>query len=127
MTIRDEQLSIVKGPTSPPLLQTTIGGLLEEQAAKFPDRLAVISTWQSERVTFKELDRRSEVIAKGLLDAGLRSGQTVGIMAGNRVEYFEVVLGTGRIGCPLVVLNNTYIPAELKTALEKAGKSFSYL
>ncbi|KAJ4983157.1 4-coumarate-CoA ligase [Stagonosporopsis vannaccii] len=40
-------------------------------------------------------------------------------MAGNRIEYIEFFLAAARIGCPLVVLNNTYSAAELITALKR--------
>jgi acyl-CoA synthetase (AMP-forming)/AMP-acid ligase II len=43
----------------------------------------------------------------------------VAIMAGNRVEYIDFMLGAARIGCPLVVVNNTYTPKELISALER--------
>lgn len=62
------------------------------------------------------------MVAKGLLRAGLKHGDCVGIMAGNCYQYIEVFLGAGRIGCPVVVLNNTYTPAELLVALDSSCK-----
>jgi acyl-CoA synthetase (AMP-forming)/AMP-acid ligase II len=54
---------------------------------------------------------------------GLQLGDCVGIMAGNRYEYIEVFLGGGRLGCPVVVLNNTYTPDELIRAVRQSCMS----
>jgi acyl-CoA synthetase (AMP-forming)/AMP-acid ligase II len=72
--------------------------------------------WQNCRLSYRQLSERSKSLAKSMLEAGLQHGDCVGIMAGNCYQYIEVFLGAGRIGCPVVVLNNTYSPAELSNA-----------
>lgn len=115
-------MSLVKGPLEPSLWNVTLGGLLREQAAKHGNRTSVVVPWQSARLTFSDLEERSSIVARALLAAGMRNGQTVAIMAGNRKEYIEVFLGAARIGCPVVVLNNTYTSVELKAAVSGACK-----
>lgn len=122
-TTANSALSLVQGPTTIPLWTGTISSLIREQASKHGDRTAVISSWQKRRLTYKEIDARSEVVASALLSLGLRPGDAIAIMAGNRLEYLEVFLGAGRIGCPLVVLNNTYTPGELLRALARTCKT----
>ena len=58
-----------------------------------------------------------------MLGMGLRHGDSVGIMAGNCYQYIEVFLGGARIGCPVVVLNTTYTPAELERAVRTSCES----
>ena len=111
--------SIVSGPTTLPLWHKTIGQLLKEQVRRFGGRTALVVPWQNVRCTFKDLERRSEATARALLAAGVQNGDMVAIMAGNRVEYIDFMLGAARVGCPLVVLNNTYTPNELRTALKR--------
>jgi acyl-CoA synthetase (AMP-forming)/AMP-acid ligase II len=111
--------SLVHGPTNLPLWHKTIGGLLEEQAQRRGGNTALVVPWQNIRCSFRDLQVRSEATARALLAAGLQGGDMVAIMAGNRVEYIDFMLGAARVGCPLVVLNNTYTPSELISALER--------
>lgn len=95
-----------------------LGTVIDEQAATFGNRSAVVVPWQSVRLSYRDLAERSLVVAKALLSTGcIRRGDCVGIMAGNCYQYVEVFLGAARIGCPVVVLNNTYTPDELKNAV----------
>jgi acyl-CoA synthetase (AMP-forming)/AMP-acid ligase II len=116
-------LSIVHGPTSPPLWSTTLTKVIDEQAEQYGDKTAVVVPWQSARLSYRDLAGRSKLIAKALLGSHLRSGDCVGIMAGNRHEYIDVFLGGARIGCPIVVLNSTCSPAQLESAVTRSRAS----
>ncbi|KAL4928613.1 uncharacterized protein BDV17DRAFT_298521 [Aspergillus undulatus] len=116
------QLSLVHGPKEPPLwLDKTLCAVIDQQEASYPDRTALIVPWQSTRLSYHQLAERSRVVAKALLGAGLRHGECIGIMDGNSYEYIEVFLGAARIGCPVVVLNNTYAPDELRNAVYRSS------
>ncbi|KAL4916367.1 hypothetical protein BDW62DRAFT_202694 [Aspergillus aurantiobrunneus] len=116
------QLSLVHGPKEPPLwLDRTLCSVIDEQESSFPDRTALIVPWQSARLSYRQLAERSRVVAKALLGAGLQHGECIGIMDGNSYEYIEVFLGAARIGCPVVVLNNTYTPDELRNAVYRSS------
>lgn len=79
----------------------------------------MVVPWQKSRLTYSDLESRSQAVARALLAVDLQPGERVAIMGGNRSEYIEVFLAAGRIGCPLLVINNTYTPAELITALSR--------
>jgi acyl-CoA synthetase (AMP-forming)/AMP-acid ligase II len=111
--------SLVQGPSNLPIWHKTIGALLQEQVQNFGDKTALVVPWQKIRYSFRDLDTRSEATARALLAKGVQNGDMVAIMAGNRVEYIDYILGAARIGCPLVVLNNTYTPSELISALKR--------
>ena len=112
------QSALIYGPQDPPLCTKTLGTVIEEQAVAYGDRPAVVVPWQSVRLSYRDLAERSLVVAKALLSTGcIRQGDCVGIMAGNCYQYVEVFLGAARIGCPVVVLNNTYTPDELRNAV----------
>ncbi|KAL4756760.1 uncharacterized protein BDW70DRAFT_153926 [Aspergillus foveolatus] len=116
------QLSLVHGPKEPPLwLDKTLCAVVDQQEALYPHRTALIVPWQSTRLSYHQLAERSRVVAKALLGAGLRHGECIGIMDGNSYEYIEVFLGAARIGCPVVVLNNTYAPDELRNAVYRSS------
>ncbi|KAF5604202.1 4-coumarate ligase [Fusarium pseudocircinatum] len=116
---RDPRLSIVQGPTSPPLWNRTLGNLVKEQAKKRGKKTALNVPWQNTRRTYEDLEYRSSIATKALLQAGLRRGDTVGIFAGNRFEYIELFLASARIGCPFVVFNTTNSPHELCSAVAR--------
>ncbi|KAH7176870.1 hypothetical protein EDB81DRAFT_898353 [Dactylonectria macrodidyma] len=116
------RLSFVKGPTEPPLWHLTLGSLTDKQAARYGDRPAVIVPWQNARLSYRQLAARSWMVAEALFKLGIRHGDCVGILAGNRFEYLEAFLGASRLGCPVVVLNTTYTPFELQNALHKSCK-----
>lgn len=109
--------SLVHGPQQPALWNTSLGRLIDHQGARFSDRPAVIVPWQNARFSYRQLCEQSKVVATALLRMGLRHGDCIGVMGGNRHEYVEVFLGAARIGCPVVVLNNTYTPKELGNAV----------
>lgn len=116
-------LSLLQGSTDHELWQKSLGTVMDEQASLYEDRPAVIVPWQSARLSFRQLADRSWIVAEALFEAGLRRGDCVGVLAGNRYEYLEVFLGAGRLGCPVVVLNNTYTLHELQNALRTTRKS----
>jgi long-chain acyl-CoA synthetase len=68
-----------------------------------PHRAAVVDG--DRRLTFAALDERSNRLASGLLAAGLRVGDPVAVLCGNRMEYFEVATALAKAGFPMVPLN----------------------
>lgn len=118
----DSSLSFVRGSTDELLCTATLGSLLQTQAGRYGSRTAVVVPWQRQRLTYHDLLIRSKTVAKALLQSGLRYGDRVGITAGNCAEYIEVFLGAARIGCPVVVLNSTYTPRELFSAVSFSGE-----
>ncbi|KAH7125145.1 hypothetical protein B0J11DRAFT_614579 [Dendryphion nanum] len=117
-------LSLVHGPTNLPLWHKTIGAVLREQAEQYGNNTAVVVPWQNIRVSFRDLQTSSEATARALLAANVQKGDMVAIMAGNRIEYIDFFLAAARVGCPLVVINNTYTPSELVTALSRTSVKF---
>jgi acyl-CoA synthetase (AMP-forming)/AMP-acid ligase II len=115
------ELSLLHGPSTPPLLSKPLGTLIDEQAVQFGDRTAVVVSWQQARLSYRQLADRSKLVAKALLETGLKPGDHVGIMAGNRYEYIEVFLGAARIGCPVVLHNLTWSASQLQSAAKRGG------
>ncbi|CAG8975234.1 hypothetical protein HYALB_00011934 [Hymenoscyphus albidus] len=113
--------SLIQGPLFPPLQYKTLGQLLDDQALKRRENECIICPTSGTRWTYNTLRDESLHIAQGLLAYGIKSGDRVGILAGNCAEYIAVFFATGYIGAILVVLNNTYTKQEAKYALEHAG------
>lgn len=119
-------LSVVSGPENTSLWNKTLGYLIEEQSQQYGDQIAVSFPWQQIRMTYRRLAYRSQLVANSLIQDGLQPGDCIGIMAGNCYQYIEVFLGGGRIGCPIIVLNNTYSPQELLQAIVSSRKFFIF-
>lgn len=116
-------MSFVSGSRTQPLWEETLGELVDRQAAKYGTHTAAQFSWQqNHRLSYNDLASRSEAIARSMLARGLKHGDCVAIMAGNRYQYIETLLAAARIGCPFVVINNTYTPKELVSAMRVTCK-----
>lgn len=107
-----ERLSILHGPVDPPLVDLTLGELLEAQTYQYGTKECLVMPWTGARWTYNELNQQSSLLAKSLLDMGVGIGDRVGIMAGNCEQYAAVFFAVAKIGAILVILNNTYTPTE---------------
>ncbi|MGV9680227.1 AMP-binding protein [Nocardia sp. NPDC003482] len=77
-------------------------------AAYAPDRLAVIDD-RADR-TFAEVHARSHAFARALAGLGIRAGDAIGLLARNHAEMVEIMVGAGKLGADVVLLN-TGLPA----------------
>src|SRR5438477_12285782 len=84
------------------LLELTIGALLERTAGCYPDRLAVASRHQSQRMTWEELSAAADKVARGLWSLGIRRGDRVGLWSTNCIEGIMMHMGCSRAGAALV-------------------------
>ncbi|KAI9651351.1 hypothetical protein NHQ30_001392 [Ciborinia camelliae] len=115
------RLSIVQGASSPPLLAITLGDLLDQQTSLRGGYECLVCPSLGTRWTYGTLKQESIAVARGLLSLGIKSGDRIGILAGNCAEYISVFFAAAYIGCILVVLNNTYTTQEAKNGLKHAG------
>ncbi|CAN8100927.1 unnamed protein product [Discula destructiva] len=109
---REERLSILHGPVDPPLVDLTLGELLELQCQANGEAECISIPWTGARWSYDDLRRQSSLIARALLSEGIQHGDRVAIMAGNCEQYAAIFFATVRIGAILVILNNTYTPSE---------------
>jgi fatty-acyl-CoA synthase len=113
--------SYASGISDLPLLGDTIGDNLDRTAAVFPDRDAMVEVATERRWSYREFVAEVDVLALGLLDAGLVKGDRVGIWAPNRSEWTLVQYATAKLGVILVNINPSYRTHELEYVLNQAG------
>ena len=109
------------GPTDVALLDETIGANLAATVAEHGDREALVSRHQQIRWTYHEFADRVANLAKGLMGAGLKVGDRVGIWSPNYAEWTLVQYATAEIGVVLVNVNPAYRTHELAYALNHSG------
>jgi fatty-acyl-CoA synthase len=114
-------LSYVCGVGTEPLLYKTVGVVLEEAAARWGEREALIVRHQNIRWTYRELDEAADRLAAGFLHLGLVPGDRIGIWAPNRYEWVVTQFASAKAGLILVTINPAYRTSELEYALNKVG------
>jgi fatty-acyl-CoA synthase len=114
-------LSYVCGVGTEPLLYKTVGAVLEEAAARWGEREALIVRHQNIRWTYCELDEAADRLAAGFLHLGLVPGDRIGIWAPNRYEWVVTQFASAKAGLILVTINPAYRTSELEYALNKVG------
>lgn len=108
-------------PGVAPLSDKTVGQILTETTAMWPDRVCLISNHQNLRLTFADLHRRVDAMAAGLRKLGLKSGDHLGICGPNNVEWIIANLSASRIGVINVNINPAYQQSELEYCLRKVN------
>jgi fatty-acyl-CoA synthase len=116
-----DQLSYSHGTSPLPLLGETIGANLRRVAAEFGGREAVVDVPTGRRWTYAQFDADTDVLARGLIGAGMAAGDRVGIWAPNCAEWVLLQYATAKAGVILVNINPAYRSHELGYALRQSG------
>jgi fatty-acyl-CoA synthase len=114
-------LSYAHGACDEPLLGETIGENLERTIARVPDADAVVSCHQAIHWTYSEFGERVDALASGMLRAGLKKGDRVGVWGPNVAEWALTQYATAKPGVILVNINPAYRLSELQYALGQSG------
>jgi fatty-acyl-CoA synthase len=125
----DEQIltqSYARGPARP-LLELTIGDLLQRTADRYPDRPALVSRHQDRRLTWAELSVEADRVARGLWALGIRRGDRVGLWSTNCAEWIILHMGCARAGAALVNVNPAYRSHELQFTLTRSRMKALFL
>ncbi len=88
-----------------------MGDGLRRNAYKLPVKIAARDCFR--QITYSELNSRVNQLAHGLLSMGLRKGDSVAIMVGNRVEHLEILFATAKIGALAIPLDIKWKALEL--------------
>jgi len=117
-------LAIEMGARDQPLLAQTIGDNLRQTVARVPNNDAIVSLHQDLRWTYQDFYTRLQRLASGLLAAGLKPLDRLGLWSPNYAEWILVQYATAEIGVVLVNINPAYRTHELAYALNQSGCRF---
>jgi fatty-acyl-CoA synthase len=114
-------LSYSHGTSSTPLLGETIGDNLRRIAGQFGDSEVVVDVPSGSRWTYRQFDADTDALALGLLAAGIKARDRVGIWSPNCAEWVLLQFATAKIGAILVNINPAYRSHELQFVLRQSG------
>ncbi|MDQ0615152.1 fatty-acyl-CoA synthase [Microbacterium sp. W4I4] len=97
----------------------TIGDWTRLNARRHPDREAFVGV--DGRVTFGQVAERAWKLARGLRAAGVRPGDTVGVLAGNTVFNAETFIGTAISAGIYTAYNWRWAAEELAAGVRESG------
>ena len=96
-----------------------IGYWLSKREQLTPQREAVVDG--ERRLTYRELNRRVNRLARGLAGMGLNQGDRLAILSYNCLEFIEVIMASAKLGLMLVPLNWRLAASELDFILADSG------
>ena len=105
--------------------QLTLERWVRDRARITPDRIAI--DFEGGRMTYGELDERSERLAAGLLASGLARGDRVGTLTANSAEHVVVFFACAKAGLMLVPLSWRLSPVELAYQLDDAEPALLFV
>jgi fatty-acyl-CoA synthase len=80
-----------------------VADLFRAAARAYAERTAVVSSESA--LTYRQLDERTNQLARVLAEAGLTRGDRLAVLSTTRPEYIEVYLAAAKLGVTIVGLN----------------------
>ena len=86
-------------------------------AARVPDRIGLVDELGS--LTFGELHRRSNALARALAELGVDEGDSVAVMCRNHRGFVDASVAVAKLGADLLYLNTAFAGPQLVEVLER--------
>jgi acyl-CoA synthetase (AMP-forming)/AMP-acid ligase II len=86
-------------------------------AIRFPDEPAIID--EKGELTFGEIDKRTNALARALADAGVDKESSVAIMCRDHRWFIETAVAVGKIGATALFYNTHFAGPQLKEVTER--------
>src|SRR5713226_5509188 len=127
MGMTNDGLSYWQAETSgEPLLEITIGDLLDRRAGELPTREAIVYSCYPDfggaldiRWTYQQYRERANAVARGLMALGLNKGDHIAVWVANLPEWLLLQMGAAKAGLVLVTVNPAYRAQELEYVLKQ--------
>ena len=96
-------------------IEMVMGDALRRNAYKYPLKIALRDSQR--QITYGELNQRVNRLANGLLSKGIRKGDPVALLVGNRVEHIEILIALAKIGALGIPLDIKWRALEIASTL----------
>jgi long-chain acyl-CoA synthetase len=97
----------------------SLAAVLAEAARRYPDRVAVVDA--GTRVSYRDLWEQSRAYAAGLVELGIRPGDTVAVQIPNVLDFPRVYYGALAAGAAIVPVHLLLTPDEIAYVLRDSG------
>src|SRR3954466_757921 len=100
-----------------------LGFFFDQATARVPDKVAIIDLFgdRERSTTYQQLDERMDQVARVLARLGVRAGERVAMLVGNRTEFVEFFFGAMRMGAIPLPLNTRLAAGTLAHTTAEAG------
>jgi len=88
-------------------------------ALRDPDRVGLVDELGS--LTFAEMHRRSNALARALADLGVGEEDAVAVMCRNHRGFVDAVVAAAKLGADILLLNTAFAGPQLVDVLEREG------
>jgi O-succinylbenzoate-CoA ligase len=102
-------------------VENNLGLFLTKRAFLTPQREGYVDSHSGLRLTFRQLNERSNQLANSLLQAGVQKEERVGLLLMNSAEFMEAYFALAKIGAVVVPLNWRLVADELEFILKDSG------
>ena len=82
-----------------------------------PDRLGLVDELGS--LTFGQMQRRSNALARALADRGVGEGDSVAVMCRNHRGFIDAMVATAKVGADILLLNTAFAGPQLVGVLDR--------
>ena len=103
------------------MTQLSLATVLAEAARKYPDKLAVIDTATTERITYGDLWKQTLGYAAGLRELGIGPGDTVAVQIPNLADFPRVYYAVLAVGATIVPMHLLLTAEENAYVLRDSG------
>jgi long-chain acyl-CoA synthetase len=103
----------------------TVGEMLRWRTQQTPDQVAIRHAGRA--MTYRELDRRANMVANALLRSGLQPRQRVVVLDQGHDQFFEVVFGIAKAGGVFTPVNWRLAAPEIAYVINDAQAPFLFV
>lgn len=96
----------------------TVAQLFEEQVEKTPDKIAVV--FEDEKLTYRELNEKSNQLANYLRSSGIKPNDIIGIMLSRSLDIPIAFLGVLKSGACYIPIDPTYPEKRIEYMLDNS-------
>ena len=106
---------LLKDPQS--FKRKSVIGLFREALRFQPDKTAI--TFEDKSITYRELEEKSNAVARSIVNSGVEPGKCVAIMAGRTIETIIGIFGIWKSGCAYFFIDREYPPQRNRECVEE--------
>jgi fatty-acyl-CoA synthase len=96
-----------------------LGGAVVAGAIRHGDRVALVD--ERGKLSYKELDQRTNALANAWRERGLKAGEGVAVLVRNHRGFLEAVFAAAKCGARIVLLNTSFAGPQIREVAEREG------